>query len=307
MKKLAILFAVLVVSSLFLSCSNPSSSAASNSNGQMTESIAGWYKFVSRPDNYNPETKPVQDISFLQFDETGNLINCYIARQTADNSGILYIYNQYTNPDTDAFVDYLQSCKENLSENKNPGESDFDCFKRGFLKKGVIFFSESETTSYIIRTDNPESKYMIYYPLSAKQVQSARESITKVSLSYTNTHPGSTTVNDPAKLVIALNDDFAILEYKKEQLVAQILEISQIAINNESNAPELKFDFTAMEVDPNKEISGNQYAPAIVIPFMSSVADTFKIVVNATGDDVEVKNYTGDNDKIGHITIEIVE
>lgn len=161
MKKNSILlFTALIISSLLLSCSNPSSS----SNGGGTESIAGWYKFVSRPNNYNPETQPVQDISFFQVDETGTLVKCYKAKFEDDKtySKIEYIYKESTNgSSTIDVLEYYKSDESEFNKNRNPGESDFDCFKRNISKNNIIFNSESETKSYLIRTDNPELKYDI--------------------------------------------------------------------------------------------------------------------------------------------------
>ncbi|MGN0730350.1 MAG: hypothetical protein ACI4MA_00405 [Treponema sp.] len=129
--------------------------------GGGTESIAGWYKFVSRPDNYNPETNPVQAISFFQFDETGTLVKCYAAKFEDDKtySKIEYIYKEGTDGSTTK--DVLEYYKSELDKNRNLGENDFDCFKRNISKNNIIFYSESETKSYVIRTDNPESKYEI--------------------------------------------------------------------------------------------------------------------------------------------------
>lgn len=161
MKKNSILlFTALIISSLLLSCSDPSSS----SNGGGTESIAGWYKFVSRPDNYNPETHPVQAISFFQFDETGTLVKCYNAKFEDDEddktySKIEYIFKESTNGSST--IDVLEYYKGEFDKYRNPSESDFDCFKRSLSKNNIIFNSESETKSYVIRTDNPELKYDI--------------------------------------------------------------------------------------------------------------------------------------------------
>lgn len=158
MKKNSILlFTALIISSLLLSCSNPSSS----SNGGGTESIAGWYKFVSRPNNYDPETQPGQAISFFQFDETGTLVKCYEAKFEDDKtySKIEYIYKESSNGSTTK--DVLEHYKGEFDKNRNPGERDFDCLKRTLSKTNIIFNSESETKSYVIRIDNPESKYEI--------------------------------------------------------------------------------------------------------------------------------------------------
>lgn len=158
MKKNSILlFTALIISSLFLSCSAPSSS----SNGGGTESIAGWYKFVSRPGTYNPETNPMQEISFFQFDEAGTLVKCYFAKFKDDKtySKIEYIYKESTNGSST--IDVLEYSKSKFDENRNPGESDFDCFKKNISKNNIIFNSESETKSYVIRIDNPESNYEI--------------------------------------------------------------------------------------------------------------------------------------------------
>lgn len=95
----------------------------------------------------------MQAISFFQFDETGTLVKCYEAKFEDDKtySKIEYIYKESSNGSTTK--DVLELYKGEFDKYRNPGERDFDCLKRTL--------SESETKSYVIRIDNPESKYEI--------------------------------------------------------------------------------------------------------------------------------------------------